>query len=85
MEIQYDADSDMLYIGLFKRPSVESEEVAPGVVLDYDAENRVVGIEITDGSLIIQRTFAVVKSECSDCNALLATLTQSILVTINIA
>ena len=50
MEIQYDADSDMLYIGLLKRPSIESEEVAPGIVLDYDTENRVVGIEITDGS-----------------------------------
>ncbi len=50
MEIQYDADSDMLYIGLLKRPSIESEEVAPGIVLDYDTENRVVDIEITDGS-----------------------------------
>ena len=50
MDIQYDDRSDMLYIGLRTNPSVESEEVAPGVVLDYDKDNKVVGIEITDGS-----------------------------------
>ena len=52
MEIQYDADSDMLYVGLLSRPSVESEEVAPGIVFDFDEGNNVVGIEITDGSKI---------------------------------
>ncbi len=56
MEIQYDSDSDMLYIGLRSRRSVESEEVAPGVVLDYDESNNVVGIEITDGSKIADLT-----------------------------
>ena len=50
MEIQYDASSDMLYIGLLKLPSTESEEVAPGIVLDYDENNRVVGIEIEGGA-----------------------------------
>ena len=50
MEIIYDASSDMLYIGLFKLPSSESEEVAPGIVLDYDENNRVVGIEIDGGA-----------------------------------
>jgi len=40
----------MLYIGLHSRSSVESEEVAPGIVLDYDKDNSTVGIEITDGS-----------------------------------
>ena len=50
MEIQYDEQSDMLYIGLRVGPSVESEEISPGVVLDYDKDNVVVGIEITDGS-----------------------------------
>ena len=50
MEIQYDARSDMLYIGLRASTSVESEEISPGVVLDYDKDNKVVGIEINDGS-----------------------------------
>ena len=50
MEIHYDVSSDMLYIGLLKRPISESEEVAPGIVLDYDKDNRVVGVEITGGA-----------------------------------
>ncbi len=56
MEIQYDAPSDMLYIGLHSRASVESEEIAPGIVLDYDEDNGVVGIEITDGSKLADLT-----------------------------
>ena len=38
----------LLRIGI--SPSVESEEVLPGVVLDYDKDSQMVGIEITDGS-----------------------------------
>jgi uncharacterized protein YuzE len=30
--------------------SAESEEVAPGIVLDYDERNQVIGIEIEDAS-----------------------------------
>ena len=50
MKLSYYSDGDMLNIRLFDRPSVDSEEVAPGIVLDYDADNVVVGIEIEDGS-----------------------------------
>ena len=56
MEIQYDTDSDMLYIGLHPHASVESEEIVPGIVLDYDEGNNVVGIEITDGSKLADLT-----------------------------
>jgi len=43
----------MLYIELATGVAVESEEVAPNIVLDYDASNRVIGIEIEDASQII--------------------------------
>ena len=56
MEIQYDDASDMLYIGLHPRASVESEEIVPGIVLDYDEGSNVVGIEITDGSKLADLT-----------------------------
>ena len=56
MEIQYDNASDMLYIGLQAGAGVESEEIAPGIVLDYDKDNGVVGIEITDGSKLADLT-----------------------------
>jgi uncharacterized protein YuzE len=53
MVFQYHSESDMLYIQLVASVSAESEEVAPGVVLDFDEHNRVVGIEIEDASKFI--------------------------------
>jgi uncharacterized protein YuzE len=50
MEIRYFPESDILYIKLIDGVSTESEEVAPYVVLDFDAKNRVLGIEIEDAS-----------------------------------
>jgi uncharacterized protein YuzE len=38
---------------LAAKMSTESEEVAPGIVLDYDENNRVIGIEIEDASSIV--------------------------------
>ena len=53
MVFQYYSDSDMLYIKLTNRASTESEEVSPGIVLDFDEQNRIVGIEIEDASKFI--------------------------------
>ena len=51
MKVTYDAESDVLRI-LFSKASIdESDEDRPGVVLDYDSEGNVVGIEILDASL----------------------------------
>ena len=50
MVFRYFAEEDMLYIELVSGISTESEEVAPGVVLDFDETNRVIGIEIEDAS-----------------------------------
>ncbi len=43
----------MLYIKLTDGVSTESEEVAEGVVIDFDERNRVIGIEIEDASKFI--------------------------------
>lgn len=53
MIFHYHPDSDMLYIKLVDGVSTESEEVAAGVVLDFDAKNQVIGIEIEDASKLI--------------------------------
>jgi uncharacterized protein YuzE len=45
MRIKIDKDSDALYFRLDEGLIVESEEVRPGVVLDFDANDRVVGVE----------------------------------------
>jgi uncharacterized protein YuzE len=46
MKVQFDQAADALYIRLDDAQIIDSAEVGPGVVLDYDADNRVVGIEI---------------------------------------
>jgi uncharacterized protein YuzE len=46
MRLKVDKESDALYFRLDESAIVESEEVQPGIVLDYDAEGQVVGLEI---------------------------------------
>ena len=46
MKLKVDRESDALYFRLDETAVVDSEEVQPGVILDFDKENRVVGIEI---------------------------------------
>jgi uncharacterized protein YuzE len=48
MRVRFDSETDALYIRLDEAKISESAEVAPGLVLDFDAENRVVGIEVLD-------------------------------------
>ena len=50
MKLNYYADTDSLYIDLSERTSVESREISTGVVLDYDAEGNLVGIDIDNAS-----------------------------------
>lgn len=50
MTLHYHADTDSLYIALSPKPSADSDEVAEGVVLDFDAEGRLVGIDIDNAS-----------------------------------
>ena len=44
--LHYDKATDAAYLRFSAEPVLESEEVATGVVLDYDAEGRIVGMEI---------------------------------------
>ena len=53
MKIEYDHKADAMYIRLIAGTVVESEEVRPGVVFDFDINGRVLGIEMLDVS---QRT-----------------------------
>ncbi len=45
MRIKLDKDSDALYFRLDENRVVESEEVKPGVILDFDETDKVVGVE----------------------------------------
>ena len=50
MKIEYDQQADAMYIRLRADSVAESDEVRPGVVLDFDVEGQVLGIEILDVS-----------------------------------
>ena len=46
MKLKVDEKADALYLRLDDSKIVKSEEVSPGVVLDFNADNQVVGVEI---------------------------------------
>ena len=46
MRTRYDPPTDALYVRLAEAPVDGSEEVAPGIILDFDAEHRLVGFEV---------------------------------------
>lgn len=53
MRFQYYPETDSLYIDLAEKPSVDSREVAPGIVLDFDDSGRLVGIDIDQASTLV--------------------------------
>jgi uncharacterized protein YuzE len=46
MKMHYDQKSDALYLRLDDSQIIESAEVQPGIILDYDVNNQVIGVEI---------------------------------------
>lgn len=56
MKVHYYAETDSLYIDLSERISVDSQEIAPGVVIDFDEEGKLVGIDIDQASTIVNLT-----------------------------
>jgi uncharacterized protein YuzE len=45
MKVKLDKDDDALYFRLQSGAIIESEEVRPGVILDFDENDRVIGVE----------------------------------------
>jgi uncharacterized protein YuzE len=54
VKLTYYPDTDSLYIDLSEQPSVESQEISEGIVLDYDASGNLVGIDIDNASKKVQ-------------------------------
>ena len=50
MKLSYDKETDSLYIHLSNTPSVDSDEVTDGVVLDFDSNGTLVGIDVQNAS-----------------------------------
>lgn len=50
MKLNYYPETDSLYINLSEQPSVETREISEGILLDYDANGGLVGIDIDNAS-----------------------------------
>jgi uncharacterized protein YuzE len=46
MRLKVDHEADALYLSLSEKPAKESEEVSPGIVVDFDENGQAVGIEM---------------------------------------
>jgi len=53
VKFHYYPETDSLYIDLSEKTSVDSREVAPGVMLDFDTEGHLVGIDIDHASQVV--------------------------------
>jgi len=50
MKLEYDPAADALYVYLNDQPIIKSEQIKPGIILDYDEAGNVVGIEVLSAS-----------------------------------
>ena len=50
MKFHYYRETDSLYIDLSEKTSVDSQEITPGIVLDFDDSGKLVGIDIQNAS-----------------------------------
>lgn len=50
MKLKYYPETDSLYIDLSSKPSADTREISEGVVLDYDANGNLAGIDIDNAS-----------------------------------
>jgi uncharacterized protein YuzE len=69
MKINYYPETDSLYIDLSEKSSAESREISEGVVLDYDAQGNLVGIDIDNASTKVQLKELILRKLPSDITA----------------
>jgi uncharacterized protein YuzE len=56
MKFNYYPETDSLYISLSDKTSTDSQEIAANIVLDFDEEGKLVGIDIDQASQIVDLT-----------------------------
>jgi len=59
MKVTYDPEVDVLRIVFSSVPIEESDEEKPGMILDYDKDGNIVGLEILDASKRMENPRAV--------------------------
>lgn len=53
MKFQYYPETDSLYISLINKSSVDTQEISPGILLDFDNEGNLIGIDIDRASQVV--------------------------------
>jgi uncharacterized protein YuzE len=59
MKVIYDAHKDILQISFVETTIEETAQIAPGLVLDYDEDGNVIGIEIKKASTKMDNPYSV--------------------------
>lgn len=59
MKVVYDPDKDILQIAFVKTVIEETTQIAPGLVLDYDEDGQVIGLEIRKASTKVDSPYAI--------------------------
>ncbi|MDX2045810.1 MAG: DUF2283 domain-containing protein [Chitinophagaceae bacterium] len=59
MKVKYDKETDVLYIQLNSNPVSESDSDKPGLILDYDNQQNIVGIEVLNASKKMEKPLKV--------------------------
>jgi uncharacterized protein YuzE len=59
MKVVYDPDKDILQIAFMETIVEETAQIAPGLVLDYDEDGNVIGLEIRKASTKVDSPYAI--------------------------
>jgi uncharacterized protein YuzE len=59
VKVTYDTEVDILRLVFSPAPIAESDEEKPGIIIDYDKDGQIVGMEILDASKHTENPFAV--------------------------
>jgi uncharacterized protein YuzE len=58
IKVWFDEDNDILYISLKKGPAADSEEVSDNIIVEYDAHDQIIGIEIYHISKMVAKNLS---------------------------
>jgi uncharacterized protein YuzE len=59
MKVLYDPDNDILQITLSDATVEETAQIAPGLVLDYDVDGHLIGLELKKASRKVDNPYAI--------------------------
>ncbi|MFH0974145.1 MAG: DUF2283 domain-containing protein [Spirochaetota bacterium] len=72
MKLNYYKETDSLYIDLSSKTSTDSQEISEGIVLDYDTEGNIVGIDIDNASKKVDLKEVILSKIPADLESLTA-------------